>query len=150
MSQQTTTFEPVTSATLLGRVRELRRLGCRLMQICATHLPEELELTYSFDLDGKLTNLRLNVPASDARVPSISSIYWCAFLYENEMHDLFKLQVEGIVVDFKGNLYKTAVPFPFGSVKPPVAKPAPTAAPRLATPPVPAPAAPPRAALTSK
>jgi ech hydrogenase subunit D len=58
-------------------------------------------------------------------VPSISSIYSCAFLYENEMHDLFELQVDGMVVDFKGNLYKTAMKYPFGSTKAPVAQPPP-------------------------
>ena len=51
--------------------------------------PEHVELTYSFDRDSQLANLRLQLPAAEARVPSISSIYWCAFLYENEIHDLF-------------------------------------------------------------
>ena len=52
-------------------------------------------------------------------MPSISAIYWCAILYENEMHDLFNVQVSDLTVDFKGNFYKTAVKFPFGSTKPP-------------------------------
>ena len=69
------------------------------------------------------------ISAAEARIPSISSIYWCAFLYENEIHDLFNVQVDGIAVDFHGHLYETAVKFPFGSTKPPVAKPAPPVAP---------------------
>ncbi len=97
------------------------------MQISATRLPEHVELTYSFDRDRQLANLRLQVPAAEARVPSISSIYWCAFLYENEMHDLFNLQVDGMAVDFHGHLYETAVKFPFGSTKAPAAKPRPGA-----------------------
>jgi ech hydrogenase subunit D len=60
-------------------------------------------------------------------VPSISSIYWCAFLYENELHDLFNVQVDGMAVDFHGHLYETAVKFPFGSTKAPIVKPAPAA-----------------------
>ena len=106
----------------------MRKEGYRLVQIGATRLPEHVELTYSFDRDLRLANLRLQVPAAEARVPSISSIYWCAFLYENEMHDLFNVQVEGMAVDFHGHLYETAVKFPFGSTKAPVAKPAPAAA----------------------
>ena len=47
-------------------------------------------------------NFRLHLADEALRVPSISSIYWCAFLYENEMHDLFNLKVEGMAVDFKG------------------------------------------------
>jgi len=50
-------------------------------------------------------------------VPSISSIYGCAILYENEIHDLFNVKVDGLTVDFHGNFYKTAIKFPFGSTK---------------------------------
>jgi ech hydrogenase subunit D len=82
-----------------------------------------VEVTYSFDLKNALTNLRLNLPAAQPRLPSISSIFGCVILYENELHDLFNIQVEGIAVDFKGNFYKTAVKFPFGTVKAPAAKP---------------------------
>jgi ech hydrogenase subunit D len=118
------TFELIVLETLLDRVRSQRQQGCRLVQISATRLPEQVELTYSFDLGGSLTNLRLHLPAAEARIPSISSIYWCAFLYENEMHDLFNIQVDGMAVDFHGNFYKTAVKYPFGSSKaPPAPKP---------------------------
>ena len=119
------TFEAITSGVLLEKVRELRKAGYRLVQISATRLPEQVELTYSFDRDRQLANLRLQVPMTESRLPSISSIFWCAFLYENELHDLFKLQVDGMAVDFHGHLYETAVKFPFGSTKAPVAKPAP-------------------------
>ena len=141
------TFETITSGALLEKVGELRKAGYRLMQISATRLPacgaeattppasagapparrrpESVELTYSFDRDRQLANLRLQVPTAESRVPSISSIFWCAFLYENELHDLFNLQVDGMAVDFHGHLYETAVKFPFGSTKAPVAKLAP-------------------------
>jgi ech hydrogenase subunit D len=103
-----------------------------------------VELTYSFDRESRLTNLRFQVLAEGARLPSITSIYWCAFLYENELHDLFNVQVDGMAVDFHGHLYETNVKFPFGSTKAPVVKAAPTAAPS------PAPAAAATAAPTSK
>jgi ech hydrogenase subunit D len=120
-------IEPITADTLLAKVQALRQQGYRLVQIGATRLPEQLELTYSFDLAGRLTNLRLQVPAAELRVASISPLYWCAFLYENELHDLFGLQVDGLAVDFHGHLYKTAVKFPFGATKLPAAKPTPPA-----------------------
>ena len=121
-------FEIVTRDLLLRMVRALHERKYRLVQISATRLPEILELTYSFDKNGILMNLRLSLPPQGPRVPSITSIYWCAFLYENELHDLFNLQVDGLAVDFHGHLYQTTIPFPFGSTKPP-AKPAPAAAP---------------------
>jgi ech hydrogenase subunit D len=124
--------ELIAVETLVDRVREMHRRGCRLVQISATRLANEVELTYSFDLESKLENLRVLIPAAAARVPSISSVYWCAFIYENEVHDLFKVAVEGMAVDFQGHFYKTAVKFPFGRTKPvaaPPAAPAPAAAP---------------------
>ena len=133
------TFETIPMPALLEKAGALRKQGYRLVQIGATRLPEHVELTYSFDRERRLANLRFQVPAAEARVPSISSIYWCAFLYENELHDLFNVQVDGIAVDFHGHLYETTVKFPFGSTKAPAAKPAP--APSSAPAPEPAPAA---------
>ena len=118
------TFETIPVQALLEKVGELRKQGYRLVQIGATRLPEHVELTYSFDRESRLANLRFQVPAAEARLPSISSIYWCAFLYENELHDLFNVQVDGMAVDFHGHLYETTVKFPFGSTKAPAAKPA--------------------------
>lgn len=132
-------FETISMQALLEKVGEMRKQGYRLVQIGATRLPEHVELTYSFDHESHLANLRFQVPAAGARVPSISSIYWCAFLYENELHDLFNVQVDGMAVDFHGHLYETAVKFPFGSTKAPAAKPAPAAA--AAPSPIPAAAA---------
>jgi len=122
-------LETITVAELLERVRARRTAGARLMQISVTALPEQFELTYSFDRAGVLSSLRLFVPAVDPRVPSISGIYACAYLYENEMHDLFNLQVEGINVDFHGTLYNTTVKYAFSAAQPPVAKKAPASAP---------------------
>ncbi len=118
------TFETIPVETLLERVRSFHAQGWRLVQIAATRLPDQLELTYSFDLGGRLANLRLALPGDAPKVRSVSSIYWCAFLYENELHDLFNLQVADLAIDFHGQFYKTAVKFPFGSTKPPAAKPA--------------------------
>ncbi|HWQ93754.1 MAG TPA: NADH-quinone oxidoreductase subunit C [Clostridia bacterium] len=111
-------FQPVTAAALVEQTRGLKQAGWRLVQISATRLPEGVELTYSFDLESRLSNLRLLAAATD-QVPSISSVFWCAVLYENEIHDLFGLQIEGIAVDFKGNLYQTTVKHPFGSTQAP-------------------------------
>ncbi len=121
-------IEPITVEQLRDKVRALREQGQRLVQISATRLPNEVELTYSFDLNERLTNLRLLLPGVDTQLPSISPIYGCAILYENEIHDLFGVHVDGLTVDFKGNFYKTAVKFPFGSAKAPCAKPEPAPA----------------------
>jgi len=116
-------IEIITVDQLRDKVQALREQGMRLVQISATLLPDEVELTYSFDLNDRLSNLRVLVPAEGGVLPSISGIFGCAILYENEIHDLFNVRVEGMTVDFKGNLYKTSVKYPFGSTKSPCANP---------------------------
>ena len=128
------TLAVISADTLREQVRALHDKAYRLVQIGATRLTEGVELTYSFDRDGELVNLRVCLPAEAARVESISSIYWCAFLYENEIHDLFNVQVDGMAIDFQGKLYTTAVKFPFGSPRAPAAKPANAPAPAPAQP----------------
>ena len=125
---QEANIEAITADQLRDKVRALREQGQRLVQISTTRLPDEVELTYSFDLNERLTNLRLLLAGENAILPSISEIYGCAILYENEIHDLFDVRVDGLTVDFKGNLYTTAVKFPFGSTKAPCANPEPAAA----------------------
>ena len=51
--------------------------------------------------------------APDEEVPSISVIYPSAFLYENEIHDLFGVIITNIAVDYQGTLYRTALSTPF-------------------------------------
>jgi ech hydrogenase subunit D len=103
----------VMPETLVAETRKMHEQGYRLVQICVTRLGEELQLDYSFDLNRKFVNLRFLQPKLGARVPSISSLYWCAFTYENEISDLFGVQVDGNALDFKGNFYKTAMKHPF-------------------------------------
>ena len=109
---------------LIARVQELSAAGSRLVQISAVALPvaaagetPSIELTYSFDKDGSLSHLRLTAAPGD-KVASISGVYFPAFLYENELHEQFGVDFEGMVLDFKGSLYKTAVRVPFAVAAP--------------------------------
>jgi ech hydrogenase subunit D len=119
------TIIDITIPDLLEKVREFQVKGFRLVQICCSRLPDKLEMLYSFDLDYQLTSLRLTL-ALDAPtpVPSVSGIFLPAFLYENEIHDLYGVKIDGMAIDFKGTFYqKTMVspfnpPAPAGTVEP--------------------------------
>ena len=127
---------PVTADRLVADVTALQADGWRLVQIGVTALGTAFEVNYSFDREQLFRNLRVLVPADHARLPSVSGVYWCAFLYENEIHDLFGIAFDGLVLDFKGHFYQTATHFPFAQApapSAPAAKPAP-AAPAAATP----------------
>lgn len=99
---------------LIEKVKAIQLDGNRLVQIGCTTTPQGTEINYSFDKDYSFTNLRIVVQTSE-EVPSISGIYWNAFIYENEIHDLFGIQIKGINVDYQGNFYKLAVSTPFAS-----------------------------------
>ena len=106
---------PVERSELTAKAAELFAQGYRLVQISCT-LKDTFELSYSFDKDHKLLTLRLQLTREDPQVPSISGVYFCALVYENEIHDLFGVNVTGMVVDFRGTFYKTSKKFPFAQV----------------------------------
>jgi len=102
----------IKAEELLDEVEKKRKENMRLVQISCTKKDNDFEITYSFEDGQNLENLRLNVP-EDTEIESISGIYSYAFLYENEMKDLFGVKFKNLLVDFEGNLYKTAMQTPF-------------------------------------
>ena len=97
---------------LLDKVLELKGKGYRLVQICSTKIPDGFELSYSFGQDYDFLNLKMKID-ENTEISSISSIFEPAFLYENEMKDLFGVKINNITLDYKGNFYHTAVKTPF-------------------------------------
>ena len=51
------------------------------------------------------------------RVESITGTYWPAFIYENEMHDLFGIKFMHMELDYEGNFFKVAEPTPWNPKK---------------------------------
>jgi ech hydrogenase subunit D len=127
-------YTEIESPALLDNVKEMKEDGYRLVQICCTRVPDGYELTYSFDKEYNFCHLRLTVPES-GWVMSITSLYWSAFIYENEMHDLFGLDVRHIAndVDYKGTFYRLSEKAPWHT---PPKKPAPPVRPQAKQPPV--------------
>lgn len=97
---------------LLPRVRDLKADGYRFCQLCGTKKEKGYEVLYSFDKDHVLLNLRLII-SQDDEVESITGEYWPAFIYENEVHDLFDITFKHNALDYGGNFFKTATPHPW-------------------------------------
>jgi ech hydrogenase subunit D len=104
------TVIPVTE--LLENCQKLKNEGYHIMQICAVRTADGYELTYSFALEYEMVNLRL-ISATDEEIMSISNIFSPAFLYENEISELFGVKIQMINLDYKGNLYRIATKTPF-------------------------------------
>ena len=71
---------------------------------CTAPGENEVEILYHFDRDLELSHLRLRV-ARGIAVPSISGVYFAAFLVENEIRDLFGVHFSGLAPDYEGTLY---------------------------------------------
>lgn len=94
----------ITVQELLGEVQKLHYEGYRLVTAtCVDNNNDTLDLYYHFDMDYKLTNLKLTITKGSA-VPSISKIFFCALLVENEIKELFGVNIENLVVDYGGHL----------------------------------------------
>lgn len=107
--------ENIAIDELYARCASLKFGGWRLVQIGCTGTPDGMEINYTFDKDYEFLNLRILCP-SDQTVPSIQSVYSCAFAYENEMLDLFGVKVTDMLVDFNGKFYKITTPTPFNEL----------------------------------
>jgi ech hydrogenase subunit D len=91
--------------TLRDEIKKYKADGYRMCSItCESLGQEEFELTYHLDLNYELTNLRVLGKYSE-EMPSISHIFPSALLHENEYKDLFGVNFEGLLIDYKGNLY---------------------------------------------
>lgn len=94
----------ITVQELLGEVQKLHYEGYRFVTItCVDNNNDTLDLLYHFDKDYKLMNLRLTIPKGTA-VPSISKILFCALLVENEIKELFGVNIENLIIDYGGHL----------------------------------------------
>lgn len=105
-------FITIEPADLYNQVQNMKADGYRLVQICCTTIKTGFEILYSFDKDGELTNLRLDMPI-DTEIESITKVYWAAFIYENEMKDLFGVKIRHIELDFGGHFFRVAEPTPW-------------------------------------
>jgi len=107
------------SQGFLDKVRGYEADGWRLILVNATPLRAAADvaegtcdLSWSFERHDALEHICERV-APGQSVPSIQSIYGFAFLYENEIRELFGVEVTDMLVDFKGELYKTDTRVPF-------------------------------------
>jgi ech hydrogenase subunit D len=106
------TILPISVGDVVTTAERAKKDGNRLVQIGCTKIEDNFEILYVFDKEYRMTCYRITVKQAD-EIPSISGVYFGAFVYENEIHDLYGIHVTGINIDFKGTFYKTAIKHPF-------------------------------------
>ena len=104
----------ITPDQLLGNVMALKNNKLRLSQICCAYSNEKIELSYSFADDNTNEYIILRIVMDkDAEVCSITEFYPYAFLYENEMKELFGVNIHMINLDYNQKLYRLKDKTPF-------------------------------------
>lgn len=95
----------VSADQLVRAVMRKKSEGYRFVTLSSVSLADgTTDILYHFDKDLAMAHLRFNLPAG-AKAPSVSGVYFAAFLAENELRDLAGLEFEGLVLDYNRTLY---------------------------------------------
>ncbi len=106
-------FEFVELSQLFSKVSDFKEQGYRMGQICGVVLDDDTyQLIYSFDKYHQLYNLSLNIKIGE-EVESITPVYWAAFIYENEIADLFDIKFNHSTLDYNGTFFKVTEEAPW-------------------------------------
>jgi len=106
------TFTSIPLSELATLAQSKKDEGARFINLHAATVADGFVLTYTFTGNETVTdNYQVHVTADDV-VPAISPLFLAAFVFENEVHDLFGINIEGIAVDFKGDFYQISIETP--------------------------------------
>lgn len=116
----TTSFVDLPLEELLTRVQTLKHEGIRFVQMCAETTERGIDLLYTFYDETTQNALNLCVYGIDesSRAPSIQGLYFAAFSYENEAHDLYGVRFVNMKLDFGGHFFNLATSEPMTIITP--------------------------------
>lgn len=98
----------VDKGQLLVEVQNLAAQKARFATATCLDMGDHFEVIYHFEHQDSVEfarHIRVRV-GKDETLPSISSIYLCASLIENEIQDYFRIKISNIAIDFKGRFLR--------------------------------------------
>lgn len=94
----------ISKDDLLNQTQKMMHNGYRFVTAtCVDTGTGIIDVTYHFDKDLEMVHYRIKVEKGE-EIPSISKTCFCAVLVENEMKELFGLNITGMVIDYGGHL----------------------------------------------
>ncbi|MFO7817490.1 MAG: NADH-quinone oxidoreductase subunit C [Thermodesulfobacteriota bacterium] len=94
-------IERIRKTELMHRVADMKNNGYRLVTMSAVNQDDSIEYIYHFDKDLQMVNFAVTLHKNE-NPESISGIFSCALLVENEIQDHFGVSFENLALDFKG------------------------------------------------
>ena len=103
-------FRSIPLDKLIDTCRERKDEGYRLAQLCPKlERDDSITLIYTFIKESEMINYKVSgIKKGVTEVPSVTELFIAAFVFENEAHDLFGVNVVGNLIDFQGKFYSFA------------------------------------------
>jgi hypothetical protein len=92
----------VNKTELVSEAQGMQAQKARFGTATCLDLGDRFEVIYHFEFEdsaGFVKHIKVNI-GKEETLPSISSIYLCAALIENEMQDQFNIKISGLAIDF--------------------------------------------------
>ena len=99
----------------------MKEQGARFVQVLAVKTDDGIDLYYTYDVQGTLTNYKVVGLTHDDPVPSITDVFLAAFVFENEARELFGVDMRDVAIDFGGHMYTLAETEPMSFISPELA-----------------------------
>ncbi|MCX7709784.1 MAG: NADH-quinone oxidoreductase subunit C [Clostridia bacterium] len=94
----------IAISQLLSETQKMKYEDYRFVTASCVSLGDDgCDVIYHFDKDLEMKHLKLRVGKGE-ELPSVSKIYFCALLVENEMKELFGINITDIAVDYGGHM----------------------------------------------
>lgn len=103
-------FRSIELGQLLDESKRFKEDGFRLAQLHPVlERDDSITLVYTFVKGSGVVNLKVRgIQKGVTEVPSVTELFLTAFVFENEAHDLFGVNVVGNLLDFQGKFYAFA------------------------------------------
>lgn len=103
-------FRSIPLEKLIDTCKERKDEGYRLAQLCPKlERDDSITLIYTFIKESEMINYKVSgIKKGVTEVPSVTELFIAAFVFENEAHDLFGVNVVGNLIDFQGRFYSFA------------------------------------------
>ena len=103
-------FRSIPLDKLIDTCKERKNEGYRLAQLCPKlERDDSITLIYTFVKESEMINYKVSgIKKGVTEVPSVTELFITAFVFENEAHDLFGVNVVGNLIDFQGKFYSFA------------------------------------------
>lgn len=91
----------IEKSDLESSVQSMLDNGYRFMTLTCVEIEDRFDIIYHFGKGYDMSHLRIDISKFE-ELQSISGIYFCALLVENEIKDLFGVKVVNIAIDYQG------------------------------------------------